>query len=74
MSGFKSFASLSSTLLARKGQAKPAMRPYGFVPRSGEDDLGWNDMGLPASAEPDAPTPTEVHRQQADIAEQLGLA
>ena len=49
----KPTASLSSTLLARKGQAKPAMRPQGFggfgtFPGSGheaQDDLGWNDMG-----------------------------
>lgn len=53
----KTFASLSSTLLARKGQAKPAMRPQGFhmthetqaqvVPMhlDQHDDLGWNDMG-----------------------------
>jgi len=30
MNEAKPFASLSSTLLARKGQAKPAMRPQGF--------------------------------------------
>jgi hypothetical protein len=48
----KPFASLSSGLLARKGQAKPAMRPQGFAsfgtpsPGAGTlDDLGWNDMG-----------------------------
>lgn len=45
----KPMASLSSSLLARKGHAKPAMRPQGFggfgaVP-SGVEDLGWNDMG-----------------------------
>ena len=45
----KPLASLSSTLLARKGQARPAMRPQGFggfgtIP-GGTDDLGWNDMG-----------------------------
>ena len=48
----KPIASLSSTLLARKGQAKPAMRPQGFAnfgftgasPHAHED-LGWNDMG-----------------------------
>lgn len=47
------FASLSSTLLARKGGAKPAMRPQsGMVgPVDGKEaaanleDLGWNDMG-----------------------------
>ncbi|HTI30723.1 MAG TPA: hypothetical protein VL405_01225 [Sphingomonas sp.] len=46
----KPFASLSSGLLARKGQAKPAMRPQGFASfgtpsPAGIDDLGWNDMG-----------------------------
>lgn len=47
----KPFASLSSGLLARKGQAKPAMRPQGFASfgtpaaAAGVDDLGWNDMG-----------------------------
>lgn len=42
----KAFASLTSGLLARKGQAKPAMRPQGFGQGMGyPDDLGWNDMG-----------------------------
>lgn len=54
-----SFASLSPTLLARKGGAKPAMRPQhaalASIPQSGNEaealeDLGWNDMG-------DAPAP-----------------
>ena len=46
----KSFASLSPTLLARKGGARPAMRPQ-LGPIGGDalarqlDDLGWNDMG-----------------------------
>ena len=47
-----SFASLGPTLLARKGGAKPAMRPQlaplpGVVPPEAEqlEDLGWNDMG-----------------------------
>ena len=48
----KPLASLSSTLLARKGQAKPAMRPQGFAgfgmtaATAVHDDLGWNDMGF----------------------------
>lgn len=54
----KPTASLSSTLLARKGQAKPAMRPQGFggfgtfpgAGPEGQDDLGWNDMGHPVDA------------------------
>jgi hypothetical protein len=42
----KPFASLSSGLLARKGGAKPAMRPQGFGSFGGSlEDLGWNDMG-----------------------------
>lgn len=51
----KPAASLSSGLLARKGQARPAMRPQGFVgldPGTSLDDLGWNDMGS------DLPPPT----------------
>lgn len=50
------FASLGPTLLARKGGAKPAMRPQiaPLVPDEAElaaladeqlEDLGWNDMG-----------------------------
>jgi hypothetical protein len=44
----KPFASLSSGLLARKGAARPAMRPQGFgqVNGAGLEDLGWNDMGF----------------------------
>lgn len=41
----KPFASLTSGLLARKGAAKPAMRPQGFGQGFGLEDLGWNDMG-----------------------------
>jgi len=54
----KPTASLSSGLLARKGQARPAMRPQGFHgPSVSLEDLGWNDMGEgPAPAAP-APAP-----------------
>ena len=56
MNESKSFASLGPTLLARKGGAKPAMRPQLAVAgASGAqatqaiahdlEDLGWNDMG-----------------------------
>jgi len=60
MSEPKTFASLGPTLLARKGGAKPAMRPQ-LAPLTGLggaqaaqaaspdleqlEDLGWNDMG-----------------------------
>src|ERR1700684_2525357 len=50
MTDSKPFASLSSSLLARKGNAKPAMRPQGFNDFANGftgtlEDLGWNDMG-----------------------------
>jgi hypothetical protein len=53
----KPFASLSSGLLARKGAARPAMRPQGFG-QAGQslEDLGWDDMGF------EPPKPTEVAR------------
>jgi hypothetical protein len=50
----KPYASLSSGLLARKGGAKPAMRPQGFNSSlagnagfggGSLEDLGWDDMG-----------------------------
>ncbi len=41
----RNYASLSSGLLARKGAAKPAMRPQGYGQSHGFEDLGWNDMG-----------------------------
>ena len=60
MSG-ASFASLGPTLLARKGGAKPAMRPQiaplpGVVPPEAEqlEDLGWNDMGQDDAGQHDA--------------------
>jgi hypothetical protein len=58
MSEPKPFASLSSGLLARKGQAKPAMRPQGFTGgysslAGSMEDLGWNDMGQMIEPEAD---------------------
>jgi len=41
----KAFASLTSSLLARKGGARPAMRRQVALGETGHDDLGWNDMG-----------------------------
>ena len=55
----KPFASLSSGLLARKGGARPAMRPQGFGQIGGNlEDLGWNDMGF------EAPKPVEAPRDR----------
>ncbi|SFP49941.1 hypothetical protein [Sphingomonas rubra] len=61
--GSKPFASLSSGLLARKGQARPAMRPQMLGPAASLDDLGWNDMGYEAttpSSPPVAPEPAPL--------------
>lgn len=69
----KPFASLSPSLLARKGGARPAMRPQQSMQhyrdaaaRQLEDDLGWNDMGHepheaaePSVAQPE-PAPADV--------------
>jgi len=53
----KPFASLSSGLLARKGAARPAMRPQGFGQvGNGLEDLGWDDMGF------EPPKPVEAER------------
>lgn len=57
----KSFASLSSGLLARKGAARPAMRPQGFGQSgNGLEDLGWNDMGF------EPPKPAAAPARDAD--------
>ena len=63
-----SFASLNPTLLARKGGAKPAMRPQlapipDATPKNLED-LGWNDMGDDA-AEDAAEAAEVVHLKPA---------
>ena len=81
----KPTASLSSGLLARKGHARPAMRPQGFVslsPSNRHEDLGWNDMGdetppvvVPAPVEAVTPQPAPpVLRQRAALDEQFGEA
>lgn len=63
----KPFASLSSSLLARKGQAKPAMRPQGFAgfgfaqANATHDDLGWNDMGHDQHAAPASADVVPIH-------------
>jgi hypothetical protein len=60
MADAKPFASLSSGLLARKGGAKPAMRPQGFGSFGGSlEDLGWNDMGNPEPYD-HVPTPIDA--------------
>ena len=62
MSEPKAFASLSSGLLARKGAARPAMRPQGFGQgASSLEDLGWNDMGFEPPKPALAPVRDEDH-------------
>lgn len=57
MSESRPFASLTSGLLARKGFARPAMRPQGHALTPSHDDLGWNDMGSFRAAEEERPQP-----------------
>ena len=65
----KPFASLSSGLLARKGAARPAMRPQGFGGQigGGLEDLGWDDMGF----EPPKPTESERDPEHDAFGEEL---
>jgi len=60
MNEARPFASLSSGLLARKGTARPAMRPQGFVPNNAFEDLGWNDMGAEPVNDFDGELPEHV--------------
>lgn len=59
MSEPKPLASLSSSLLARKGGARPAMRRQGIAFPACSDheneDLGWNDMGYDTNPDHEAP-------------------
>ena len=59
----KVFASLSSGLLARKGAARPAMRPQGFGGQIGGnvEDLGWNDMGFEPPKPAESPVRDDEH-------------
>lgn len=84
MNEARPFASLSGSLLARKGGAKPAMRPRPLSTESMLDDLGWDDMGdsfdapsqhVPSSIAALTPAPkapredaTPVHVQQRSLA------
>ncbi len=60
MNEAKPSASLSGSLLARKGGARPAMRRPNAVEsegkiEAGQDDLGWNDMGYDVNPGPETP-------------------
>lgn len=60
-------AQIDSALLARKGEARPAMRPHGT---GDTDDLGWNDLGAPITV------PTILHERaklQAAVGETVTL-
>lgn len=68
MSETKRMASLTAGLLARKGAAKPAMRPQMY---NAQDDLGWNDMGeapVPAAKPVPAVVPIAFGQPVADEA------
>ena len=69
----KVFASLSSGLLARKGAARPAMRPQGFGQGGGSlEDLGWDDMGFEPPKAASAPR-DETHDAFGDELEEQPL-
>lgn len=82
MENSRLFASLSPSLLARKGGARPAMRPQyrpleELVAAQGDEaseDLGWNDMGEEADPQ-DAGAQTEsaqilsLHGEDSPVAE-----
>ena len=70
MAEAKPFASLSSGLLARKGDARPAMRRQmnnGNVETNAmtQDDLGWNDMGY--DVDPDHNAPMDYDHEWKDL-------
>lgn len=76
-----SFASLGPTLLARKGGAKPAMRPQVAPFPAAVDldagqleDLGWNDMGenvdTPSQDLAQTPANDELERAQPHVRKQ----
>jgi hypothetical protein len=85
MSAAKPLASLSSGLLARKGAARPAMRPQlamtmeeqrrvlvsmgEAAPAVEPDDLGWNDMGEDAPQY--AALPAELPAEVPAIVQQI---
>jgi len=87
MTPAKPLASLTSGLLARKGHARPAMRPQGMMALGGVqptlDDLGWNDLGwndpgdsqdIPVAAVPVAAAPIPpVLRQREVLREELAV-
>lgn len=90
MSEPKPFASLSPRLLARKGGARPAMRPQvaqlfpDALARDLNEDLGWNDMGHEPGAgaevvpltgdQPQSAPVPDVVRQQERIAREVSAA
>ncbi len=79
MSEPKPFASLSPSLLARKGAARPAMRPQ-LGPLTQDavarqlDDLGWNDMGHDVPHAPEAaPVPALALAEPPVMAEVVAI-
>ena len=73
LGGAKPLASLSSTLLARKGQARPAMRRQATLASLSQagDDLGWNDMGEPLPSPVPPPVLPPVLEERAQLEEAI---
>lgn len=82
MSDPKPLASLGPQLLARKGSARPAMRPaLGALALQSfdldQDDLGWNDMGEAAPVRQGQPIPKaapvpRIVEQQRELERTMG--
>lgn len=76
MSDPRPMASLTASLLARRGGARPAMRRAPLAGLNGQgainDDLGWNDMGEQGAEEtsgaPDTAEPTPILEQLSALA------
>jgi len=74
MADIRPAASLTSSLLARRGDARPAMRrqplSHLHVPVQPQDDLGWNDIG----EDHQRPAPVAAPAPQVEPADQSPVA
>lgn len=77
MADIRPAASLTSSLLARRGDARPAMRrqplSHLHAPVQPQDDLGWNDIGEDhhRAASVAAPAPPAEPADQSPVARHL---
>ncbi len=76
MADIRPAASLSSNLLARRGDARPAMRRQAIshlhVPLTPSDDLGWNDIGDDQEPLPPATSLSAMISPDMNVVEEYG--